>query len=103
MLGIMLVKASGWPVELVFCEVIIFSICMSFYLLADYDSPFNGMFRVTTAIIPEVVERTGSLYEQCLNKLRVEEMREEMSLCLQDKQSTNPKQRQMRATIESFV
>jgi hypothetical protein len=89
----MLLETHSRMMELVLLTMIEFSCFTLFYLLADYDSPFNGVFRVTRDIIPEVVERSQRLYTSRMCEHRVEEMRDEMTLSLQGKNGSDAERR----------
>ena len=48
---------------------------MLFFVLADFDSPFNGFFRVDVSLIAEVVQRAEALYEQAVIRENIEARR----------------------------
>ena len=73
--GVMSVHASSYRMELVMCELTVFSVFMLFYVLADFDSPFNGFFRVDMSVLPEVVDRAQTLYHAAVVDHRLDRTR----------------------------
>lgn len=60
--GVMLIDADSRLMVLAMCELTMFSTSMLCFVMADYDSPFNGFFRVDLSILPDVVMRIEDLY-----------------------------------------
>ena len=60
--GVMLIDAESRRFVLAMSELTMFSTSMLCFVMADYDSPFNGFFRVDLSILPDVVTRIEDLY-----------------------------------------
>nr|KAG5689508.1 hypothetical protein BaRGS_000614 [Batillaria attramentaria] len=62
-LGILLLTAYSYRMELVMCIVTVFSISMLCYVVSDLDSPFSGFFRVEIGVLEEVLRRLDLMYD----------------------------------------
>ena len=62
-LGILLLTAHSYRMELVMCIVTVFSISMLCYVVSDLDAPFSGFFRVDIGVLEEVLRRLDLIYE----------------------------------------
>ena len=60
--GVMLIDTESRLFVLSMCELTMFSTSALCFVMADYDSPFNGFFRVDLSILPDVVMRIEELY-----------------------------------------
>ena len=62
-LGILLLTAHSYRMELVMCIVTVFSISMLCYVVSDLDAPFSGFFRVDIGVLEEVLRRLDLIFE----------------------------------------
>ncbi|CAH1797428.1 unnamed protein product [Owenia fusiformis] len=62
-LGVLFLYANSSKMEVAMCEVTIFSISMMCYVVADLDDPFNGVFRVDLSVLPAVLKRARTMYD----------------------------------------
>ncbi|XP_070211584.1 mucin-5AC-like [Littorina saxatilis] len=62
-LGILLLTAHSYRMELIMCIVTVFSISMLCYVVSDLDSPFSGFFRVDIGVLEEVLQRLELAYD----------------------------------------
>ncbi|XP_046572248.1 LOW QUALITY PROTEIN: cell wall protein DAN4-like [Haliotis rubra] len=62
-IGILLLHAYSYRMELVMCIITVFSISMLCYVVSDLDSPFSGFFRVDLSVLEVVIERLAAMYE----------------------------------------
>ncbi|XP_012946831.1 uncharacterized protein LOC101858840 [Aplysia californica] len=62
-LGILLLTAFSYRMELLMCIVTVFSISLLCYVVSDLDSPFSGFFRVNTKVIEDLLSRLTAMYE----------------------------------------
>ncbi|CAD5124050.1 DgyrCDS12356 [Dimorphilus gyrociliatus] len=77
--GVTVVDAQSRRMELAMCELTIFSVSMLCFVLADLDYPFHGFFRIDLSVLPDVVKRIETLYEEAKS---VMEKEEEVIQCL---------------------
>ncbi|XP_069138858.1 uncharacterized protein [Argopecten irradians] len=61
-IGILLLRALSYRLELTMCIITVFSISMLCYVVSDLDSPFSGFFRVDLSILGIVVQRLEKMY-----------------------------------------
>ncbi|XP_033729314.1 immunoglobulin A1 protease autotransporter-like, partial [Pecten maximus] len=61
-IGILLLRALSYRLELTMCIITVFSISMLCYVVSDLDSPFSGFFRVDLSILGVVVQRLERMY-----------------------------------------
>lgn len=61
-LGVLLLQAGGYRMELAMCIITVFSISMLCYVVSDLDSPFSGFFRVDLSVFPDVMNRLETMY-----------------------------------------
>ncbi|KAJ8303890.1 hypothetical protein KUTeg_017473 [Tegillarca granosa] len=65
-IGVLLLKANSYRMELVMCIITVFSISMLCYVVSDLDSPFSGFFRVDLSVLRDVICRLENMYkEEC--------------------------------------
>ncbi|GFS17616.1 hypothetical protein ElyMa_003244100 [Elysia marginata] len=62
-LGILLLTAFSYRMELLMCIVTVFSISLLCYVVSDLDSPFSGFFRINTTVILDLMQRLACMYE----------------------------------------
>ena len=62
-IGILLLRAYSYRMELLMCLLTVFSISMLCYVVSDLDSPFSGFFRVDLSVLADVIERIATMHE----------------------------------------
>ncbi|GFN73726.1 hypothetical protein PoB_000023200 [Plakobranchus ocellatus] len=62
-LGILLITAFSYRMELLMCIVTVFSISLLCYVVSDLDSPFSGFFRINTSVMLDLMQRLACMYE----------------------------------------
>jgi hypothetical protein len=62
-LGVLLLTAHSYRMELFMCIVTVFSISMLCYVVSDLDSPFSGFFRCDIEVLEEVLKRLDMIFE----------------------------------------
>lgn len=65
-IGILLLRAYSYRMELVMCIITVFSISMLCYVVSDLDSPFSGFFRVDLSVLSFVLQKLESMYLESL-------------------------------------
>ena len=71
-LGILLLTAHSYRMELVMCIVTVFSISMLCYVVSDLDAPFSGFFRVDIGVLEQVLRRVDLVHEMAKHTGRLE-------------------------------
>ncbi|XP_076444357.1 uncharacterized protein LOC143282555 [Babylonia areolata] len=71
-LGILLLTAHSYRMELVMCIVTVFSISMLCYVVSDLDAPFSGFFRVDIGVLEEVLKRLDLIHQMAKHRGHVE-------------------------------
>ncbi|XP_061195900.1 uncharacterized protein LOC133204162 [Saccostrea echinata] len=65
-IGILLLRAYSYRMELVMCIITVFSISMLCYVVSDLDSPFSGFFRVDLSVLSHVLQKLENMYSESL-------------------------------------
>ena len=67
--GILLIDADSFTFQLTICMLTVFSISLFCYLLADFDSPLHGAFRVDLTNVLELPFLLHVFYEAVLSQV----------------------------------
>ena len=70
--GVLMIQAQSYQMAITMCMLTVFSISLFCYVLADFDSPLHGLFRIDLNPLVSVIF--------CLNSLHVEEKKNIKSL-----------------------
>ncbi|XP_072018552.1 uncharacterized protein [Amphiura filiformis] len=65
--GVLLIQASSYRMELGMCIMTVFSISILCYVVSDQDSPFNGFFRVNLKPLVDLIHKAEDWYIMVLN------------------------------------
>ncbi|XP_070573832.1 uncharacterized protein [Ptychodera flava] len=83
--GVLLLQTQSYRMELAMCIITVFSISLLCYVVADFDSPFNGFFKVNLAALIEIIDKAEDMYLLTLEGKDPYQMRAKQTIC-----STNP-------------
>ncbi|XP_033749306.1 uncharacterized protein LOC117333994 [Pecten maximus] len=72
-LGILMVQAQSYQLELTMCIITVLSITMLCYIIADLDNPFNGFFRIDLANVETLIQRLERMYIMAISEDRMKE------------------------------
>ena len=61
--GVMMISAQSYRMELTMCLLTVFSLSLFCYILADFDCPFHGVFRIRLFPIQRLVHNIEIIYE----------------------------------------
>ena len=63
-LGILLIKAQSYSLEVAMCLITVISITLLVFAVSDLDSPFDGFFRVDMLQLEDFVYELYKAYQQ---------------------------------------
>ncbi|OWF46889.1 hypothetical protein KP79_PYT14971 [Mizuhopecten yessoensis] len=72
-LGILMVQAQSYRLELTMCIITVLSITMLCYIVADLDNPLHGFFRIDLTQIETLIERLERMYITAISADNVKE------------------------------
>ncbi|XP_069114229.1 uncharacterized protein [Argopecten irradians] len=72
-LGILMVQAQSYQLELTICIITVLSITMLCYIIADLDNPFNGFFRIDLTNVERLLQRLKRMYIMAISEDRLKE------------------------------